>query len=93
MVILQRLGDFRVHSPEWDTYITPETHKKEEAKKSQEPDVVDDFKETVVFLHKRADARRNSQWLWWHMQDLHKFKPDEIPAWRERRGHEVRSLT
>lgn len=50
MVIVQRLRDFRVHSPKWDIYITPETPKEEEAEKLQEPDVVDDFKETVVFL-------------------------------------------
>lgn len=43
---------------------------------------VGDCRETVFVGHDRAIAHRNSQWLWPSARDLHKIKPDKIPAWR-----------
>lgn len=42
---------------------------------------VGDCRETVFVGHDRAIAHRNSQWLWPSARDLHKIKPDKIPAW------------
>lgn len=62
-----------------------------EVERSYEPEAVGDSKETVSPRHNRL-RQINSQRLLHPAQDLHRFKPDKIPAWR-RSGHELSSLT
>lgn len=32
--------------------------------------------------HNRTDEHRTSQRAWWYSQDLHRFRPDEVPIVR-----------
>ena len=48
--------------------------------------------ERLFARHDSVISHTNSYELLLHMHDLHKVKPDKIPAWRERGGHEVLSL-
>lgn len=45
--------------------------------------VVKDFKEIAFSRLNEADAHTNSQSVCQSAQDLHRFKPEEIHAWRK----------
>ena len=47
---------------------------------------MDDTKELLFSEHNRDDTHMNSKRLGQHIQDLHKFKPSKIPAWRRESG-------
>jgi hypothetical protein len=44
-------------------------------------------KDQCPFRYDRADTDMNSQRLWQHAQDLHRFKPDKVSARRRGGGH------
>jgi hypothetical protein len=46
-------------------------------------------KETVSSRLNRTETHMSSQRLWQHAQDLHRFKPDEIPELRRGSRHGV----
>ena len=54
---------------------------------------MDDSKEIVSFQYNRTDAHVDSQGLWEQAQDLHRFKPDSVPALRGEGGHRFPSYT
>lgn len=64
-------------------------HVKEKVERLEQPEDMDDVKEAVSFRHSRTDAHRNPQGLWQNAQDLPKFKPHKIPAWRKARRQKV----
>lgn len=49
-------------------------------------------KELASCWHNRTDTHLNSWRQWQHIQDLHRFKQDKIPAW-QRNGHKIPLLT
>lgn len=53
---------------------------KEEEERLKESDVVNDSKETMSSRHNGANIHMKPQRVLQHIQDLHKFKPDKIPA-------------
>lgn len=59
----------------------------EEAERLQEPEVVDDAKQTVPSSCDRIDAQ-SSQRLWQDVQDLHKLKSDN-PSTRSGSWHKA----
>lgn len=48
---------------------------------------MDDCKETMSFRHNRTDSFINSQRLWQHTQNLHRFKPEGIPSTETGKWH------
>lgn len=54
---------------------------------------MNDSKETVSFRYNRTDAHKNSQGLWRHVHDLHRFKPGRGPSTEREKWTRVSSLT
>lgn len=61
------------HSPE-----SSEIYVEEEAERFSHPQGVRNFKETVISILNRTDTHVNSQNLWQHTQDQHRFEPHNI---------------
>ena len=66
-------------SPKWAVFIKalPSVLRdlcEEKAGRLQEPEVVDDSKETVSSKHSGDET----QGLWQHAEELYKFKPDDL---------------
>ena len=90
--------EIRELSPKRMIFIKPSsqngwTKVEEEVERLQEPEVMDDSKETVFSGLNRTDAHMNSGRLWKPSQGLHTFKLDWAPELREGTRHGLLPLT